>query len=226
MALSTTSLTGLAAQLKKPFEMVEAGQVDEIGIYVYISHGRFGWHRHVDEDELFLVLNGLVSLESEWGSLTLHAGEMSLMPKGIGHRSASLWRSTVILMRPKARADAQNGHRRLHGLPGDDFITKTNLHRLAADAPPEFSLKPILELGAYRLYLQRGVGISPWLDSAGASRLLLMHDGNLSVETADDSITLSESDITILPPGTRYRLLTSRSCTLLHLTHAAPPDNP
>lgn len=219
MALSTTSLTGLAAQLRKPFEMVEAAQVDEMGIYVYISHGRFGWHRHVDEDELFLVLNGLVSLDSEWGSLTLHAGELALMPKGVGHRSASLWRSTVILIRPKVRAEAQNGHRRLHGLPGEGVITKTGLYRLAAEALPDFSLKPVLEIGAYRLSLQRGAGISPWLDTDDASRLLFLHDGHLSVETASDSVILSESDLIILPPRTRYRLLASRSCTLLQLTH-------
>ena len=186
MAIATTNLIELAAQQKKPFDLIEAAQVDEMGVYVTISHGRFGWQRHVDEDEVFLVLNGLVSLDSEWGSLTLHAGEMVLVPKGVGHRTASLWRSTVALFRPRMRAATQNGQRRLHAVPGEHVLQKENLYRAGGALMADYSLKHLSTMGAYHMFLQRGVGISSWRMSGDAHRMILIFNGDALLETAFD----------------------------------------
>ncbi len=45
------------------------------------------WHRNVDANEIIFCFRGALRWETELGTVTLHAGEMILIPKGISHRS-------------------------------------------------------------------------------------------------------------------------------------------
>lgn len=45
------------------------------------------WHRNVDYNEIIICFRGALRWETELGTVTLHAGEMILIPKGITHRS-------------------------------------------------------------------------------------------------------------------------------------------
>ncbi|MBT5049346.1 MAG: hypothetical protein HOM58_12680 [Rhodospirillaceae bacterium] len=45
------------------------------------------WHRNVDNHEIIICFRGALRWETELGTVTLHAGEMILIPKGITHRS-------------------------------------------------------------------------------------------------------------------------------------------
>lgn len=45
------------------------------------------WHRNMECDELIFCHKGAIRWETELGNLTLKAGEMFVIPKGIAHRS-------------------------------------------------------------------------------------------------------------------------------------------
>ena len=45
------------------------------------------WHRNVDDNEIIFCFRGALRWETEMGTVTLKAGEMILIPKGISHRS-------------------------------------------------------------------------------------------------------------------------------------------
>lgn len=45
------------------------------------------WHRNVDYHEVIFCFRGALRWETEMGSVTLHEGEMIVIPKGITHRS-------------------------------------------------------------------------------------------------------------------------------------------
>ncbi|MDH3465262.1 MAG: hypothetical protein OES26_05010 [Gammaproteobacteria bacterium] len=45
------------------------------------------WHRNVDWNEIIFCVKGALRWETEITTLTLHPGEMILIPKGIAHRS-------------------------------------------------------------------------------------------------------------------------------------------
>lgn len=45
------------------------------------------WHRNVDYNEIIFCFRGALRWETELGTVTLKAGEMILIPKGITHRS-------------------------------------------------------------------------------------------------------------------------------------------
>ena len=55
-------------------------------IMVAKVQGEFVWHKHDDTDDLFLVLQGELTIELRDRSVTLHPGELFVVPKGIEHR--------------------------------------------------------------------------------------------------------------------------------------------
>ena len=94
------SIAEQATQLAEPFTMVDLAQIDDLSLSVFLCQGTLPFHRHMDQDELFLAHNGTIHLETDWGSLTLRPGEAAVVPKGVGHRSSSLQRSLVLLLQP------------------------------------------------------------------------------------------------------------------------------
>jgi quercetin dioxygenase-like cupin family protein len=47
--------------------------------------GELVWHKHDNEDELFIVFKGQLTLQLRSGDIALKAGEMYVVPKGIEH---------------------------------------------------------------------------------------------------------------------------------------------
>ncbi|MHC4880089.1 MAG: cupin domain-containing protein [Planctomycetota bacterium] len=48
--------------------------------------GDFVWHSHPDTDEAFFIIEGQLRIDFRDGPVTLNAGEMLLVPKGIEHK--------------------------------------------------------------------------------------------------------------------------------------------
>ena len=48
--------------------------------------GEFIWHDHKDTDEVFIVIEGKMSIEFRDGAVDLSKGEMCVVPKGITHK--------------------------------------------------------------------------------------------------------------------------------------------
>jgi mannose-6-phosphate isomerase-like protein (cupin superfamily) len=63
--------------------------------------GEFVWHQHADEDELFLVLQGELTIELRDGQVTLGPGELVVIPRGIEHRPVARDEVHLMLIEPK-----------------------------------------------------------------------------------------------------------------------------
>jgi mannose-6-phosphate isomerase-like protein (cupin superfamily) len=55
-------------------------------IMVVKVEGEFVWHKHDDTDDFFLVLDGVLDIELRDRTVTLSAGELFVVPKGVEHR--------------------------------------------------------------------------------------------------------------------------------------------
>jgi mannose-6-phosphate isomerase-like protein (cupin superfamily) len=55
-------------------------------IMVAKVQGEFVWHKHDETDDLFLVLQGELTIELRDRSVTLRPGELFVVPKGVEHR--------------------------------------------------------------------------------------------------------------------------------------------
>lgn len=63
--------------------------------------GEFVWHEHADTDEVFIVLDGEMSIEFRDGRVELAAGEMFVVPKGVEHKPAAAGECRVLLVEPR-----------------------------------------------------------------------------------------------------------------------------
>jgi mannose-6-phosphate isomerase-like protein (cupin superfamily) len=51
--------------------------------------GEFVWHDHADTDEVFLVLEGSMTIHFRDGDVAVRAGEMFVIPKGEAHKTSA-----------------------------------------------------------------------------------------------------------------------------------------
>ena len=54
-------------------------------VMVVKVQGEFVWHAHPDTDDLFLVLQGRVTIRLRDGDVTLGPGELFVVPAGVDH---------------------------------------------------------------------------------------------------------------------------------------------
>jgi mannose-6-phosphate isomerase-like protein (cupin superfamily) len=64
--------------------------------------GEFVWHRHADEDELFLVIKGQLLIKFRDGEVRLGEGEFAIVPKGAEHLPIADDEVHVLLIEPKS----------------------------------------------------------------------------------------------------------------------------
>ena len=62
--------------------------------------GEFVWHSHAETDEVFIVIDGHMSIDFRDGSVELKAGEMFVVPKGIEHKPVAEQECHVMLVEP------------------------------------------------------------------------------------------------------------------------------
>ena len=73
--------------------------VNDAVVRLGIFEGEFPWHKHVDQDEFFLVLEGEFALDVEGHeTVTLHRHEGFTVPKNTMHRPRSPKRSVVLMV--------------------------------------------------------------------------------------------------------------------------------
>ena len=70
--------------------------------------GEFVMHKHEQEDELFLVINGALFIELKEKTLELHAGEFVIIPKGIEHKPYAPEEVSVLLFEPATTLNTEN----------------------------------------------------------------------------------------------------------------------
>ncbi|MCI0832266.1 MAG: cupin domain-containing protein [Chloroflexi bacterium] len=60
-------------------------RVDGYHVKLVKVKGEFVWHAHDDQDEMFLVLDGNIVIRMRDGEVSLSAGDLFVVPKGVEH---------------------------------------------------------------------------------------------------------------------------------------------
>ncbi len=70
--------------------------------------GAFDWHKHDEEDELFLVVRGTLRMELRSGDVTIGEGEFFIVPRGVEHRPVADSEVHVVLFEPAGTRNTGN----------------------------------------------------------------------------------------------------------------------
>ncbi|MFQ5571666.1 MAG: cupin domain-containing protein [Rhodothermales bacterium] len=80
------------------------------GQYVKLAKvkGAFVWHRHDDEDELFLVVKGRLTIMLRDRDVVLEPGEFFIVPRGVEHKPVAEEEVHLLLFEPKTTRNTGN----------------------------------------------------------------------------------------------------------------------
>ncbi len=75
-----------------------AGDINDSQVKLAKFKGKFDWHHHKHEDELFLVMSGVMRMGLRDGDIDVHPGEFIIVPKGVEHRPEALSDECHVMM--------------------------------------------------------------------------------------------------------------------------------
>ena len=62
--------------------------------------GEFVWHSHADTDELFVVVDGTLTIQLPDGDVTLSPGQLFVVPRGVEHCPVAAEEASILLIEP------------------------------------------------------------------------------------------------------------------------------
>jgi len=95
-----------------------AGELNGQQVKLAKLHGDFVMHQHQNEDEMFLVIKGHLTMRLENETLEIAEGEFIIIPKGTMHQPVAKTEVHVLLFEPATTINTGNTQ---------NHFTKTNL---------------------------------------------------------------------------------------------------
>ena len=89
---------GLFAEQWQPKDVAE---MNDYQFKVVKLQGDFVWHTHAETDEAFLVIDGELRIDFRDGAVSVGAGEMYVVPKGIEHKPYAAQEVKLLLIEPR-----------------------------------------------------------------------------------------------------------------------------
>jgi mannose-6-phosphate isomerase-like protein (cupin superfamily) len=76
------------------------------GQYIKLAkaQGEMIWHSHEHEDEIFLVFDGVLTIQFRDDEVSLEAGELFIVPKGVEHRTLAREEAHFMMIELKSTA--------------------------------------------------------------------------------------------------------------------------
>ena len=78
----------------------KVGKLNNQQILLAKLKGEFVFHKHDNEDELFMVIKGSLDIELRDKTVTLNKGEFYIVPKGVEHKPIAKEEVYILLFEP------------------------------------------------------------------------------------------------------------------------------
>lgn len=70
--------------------------------------GEFVWHKHDNEDEMFLIIKGELEMQLRDGPINIKPGEFIIIPKGVEHKPVANDEVHLVLFEPASTLNTGN----------------------------------------------------------------------------------------------------------------------
>lgn len=85
-----------------------AGELNGQQVKLSKLKGEFVWHHHDDEDELFLVIKGRLTMRLRDREIEINEGEFLIVPRGVEHQPFAEEEAHVLLFEPASTLNTGN----------------------------------------------------------------------------------------------------------------------
>ena len=92
----------VAAELTEHWSPRVVAEFDDSFVKVAKVKGSLTWHSHDNEDELFYILKGSLTIEMEGRQVVLREGESFVVPKGVRHNPVAEQECHIMLIERKS----------------------------------------------------------------------------------------------------------------------------
>ncbi len=88
------------AQFSERWSPKIIAQMNDYHFKLVRFQGEFVWHDHKDTDEVFIVLEGEMTIRFRDGDISVKKGELFVIPKGIEHETSAKDECHAMLVEP------------------------------------------------------------------------------------------------------------------------------
>jgi len=100
MNYQPVSLSEKFAKFSERFQPKVIAQMNDYQFKLARVEGDFVWHSHAETDETFIVIEGEMVIDFRDGRVSLKAGEMFVVPKGVEHKPFAASECKIMLIEP------------------------------------------------------------------------------------------------------------------------------
>ena len=88
------------AQFSEQWAPKIIAQMNDYHFKIVKIQGDFVWHSHAETDEVFIVLDGELTIHLRDGDVTLRPGEMYVVPRSVEHKPFAARECRMMLVEP------------------------------------------------------------------------------------------------------------------------------
>ena len=100
--METVNISQKLSLFKEYWNPKIVGELNDSYVKLVKLKGEFVWHKHINEDELFLVVKGKLLIKLRDRNVSLSEGEFTVIPKGVEHCPVAREEVHVVLLEPKS----------------------------------------------------------------------------------------------------------------------------
>jgi mannose-6-phosphate isomerase-like protein (cupin superfamily) len=100
MAIDIVNLSVKFSLVKDQWDPKIIAQMNDYHFKIAKIQGEFIWHSHPETDEVFLVVDGNLTIHLREEDLNLKMGEMCVIPKGVEHKPAAETECQILMVEP------------------------------------------------------------------------------------------------------------------------------
>jgi mannose-6-phosphate isomerase-like protein (cupin superfamily) len=217
--MNKTNIITLGHKLDVPFLMHRVATIDHFSAYLYVCDGFVAKHRHISQDELFVVIDGVMGIDTDWGNVALVDDEFVVIPRGLTHRSGSIVHTLVMLFQAQTDPDRKNGHGQLFVDTRAGELSKGALRVSPDGSRPAYRPERLAQVDEMSLRRMHCAGTTPWHRHVEHDELLWVREGHLEVGTEHGGVRLEANDLGVIPRNTIHRLSAQGQALALGFIH-------
>ena len=111
-AVRVVNIAEKLSQFTEHYSPKIVGEVNDSQIKLVKLRGDFVWHHHAHEDEMFLVISGVLTMRVRDAQgereLTVRPGEFVILPRGVEHMPSATEEVAVLLVEPRSTLNTGN----------------------------------------------------------------------------------------------------------------------